>query len=187
MPADTIPTSRLHSALSWLIRGTGASLAIGSMIAMVCFVGGMIIGAIRGETGTLGWIGAAIAILFVASFLGLVFKRGYNMFRKINAMTVADFSSVFALLLAMAWYHLLPPHLPQVIADFCARNAFLAPFSEQGRGLTYRGVFSFIAFFVFYKLIKAYLMQALDLNVPNPPSSDPDISEFPRKSPLVQL
>lgn len=190
MSGSAPQTAQSHAALIWLIRGTGAFIAGASAIAAVYFVCGIIIGAIRGQVGSLG----PIPILIVLIFFGIISKSGYYIFRNVNTTTVANFSFIFALLWAIDWHHFLPPRLPKGMADYCRHNPFLIPFANEGPGPTYRYWLCLLAFYIFYKLIKAYLMRVLDLNGPRPPQnpppftpSDPDAPEFPQKSPLVRL
>jgi hypothetical protein len=81
----------------------------------------------------------------------------------------------------------LPPHLPKVINDYYAGNAFLAPFVDQGEhsGPTYRAALSYIAFFIFYKLIKASLLKILNLNLPTPPQNLPPSAPPDSSDPFV--
>src|ERR1700692_3929987 len=84
--------TRSHAVLIWLIRGTGALIAGASAIATIYFMCGIIGDATRGRMGSLGWVGVPIVILIVAVVLGLFFKIGYEMFRILNAITVANFA-----------------------------------------------------------------------------------------------
>jgi hypothetical protein len=174
-------SARRHFALVWLIRGTGVLLALCSAITAFIIVAGQF-----ERPDIHSWASRILCSVGVACFVlvfGIISKIGCDMFRNLNTTTLANFSFTFAVLLATAWYHLLPPHLPKSIADYFASNS---PFVED-----YRRFLSYIAFFLFYKLIKAYLMQNLGLNASNPPQNrppiDPETPEFPRKSPLVQL
>lgn len=195
-----------HAALIWLIRGTYVITAIFAAILLLAIMVALPMGAV-GETITdasNSWafrITMAFAVLTTILLFGLIMKKvfyeGFRKdFRKVNTDSVANFSSIFALLLAIDWYLVLPPHLPKAIVDYFGSNPFFYPFDEQRSpgGPTYRGMLSFVAFYIFFRLIKAYLMHILDLdspeppqNLPTPPPTDPDIPEFPQKSPLVQL
>ena len=57
--------------------------------------------------------------------------------------------------------------------------------------LVNRDTLSLIVFWILWHAIKVVLLRVLELNPPNPPQNlppiDPDIPEFPRKSPLIQL
>lgn len=192
--------SRSHAALIWLIRGTfivtAIFLAIFLLFILVAVPFSIIFRESANASNPMGYRLTMVFVgLILILFYGFIVKRNYHNFRKdfwkVNADTVANFSIVFALLLAIDWHHFLPPNLPQAIVHRFGSNGFLASLLEPGPGIHYRGVLSIIAFFLFNKLIKAYLMRVLDLNSPqppqNPPPSDPDIPEFPKKSPLIQL
>ena len=198
---STEPISK-HGALVRLVRGTSfAANVFGVIVLLLIWVvpGILFFEAVTDASNFEGYrITRFFFGLALILFYGFIVKRIYDSFRKyrweLNARTVANFSSLFALFWAIDWYHILPAYLPNAIADYCRSHPQLAPFAEQGPGFSYRAVLSFIAYFVFYKLIKAYLMRILDLNdpnplrdLPNPPPPDPDTPEFPRKSPLVQL
>jgi hypothetical protein len=163
MPSTALPSSRPHAALIWLIRGAGALLAAIATLTAISYISYMVITAVRNGTGNLGWWGVLAAALVIAVLLGLIAKTGYDMFSKLNGITVTNFSFLFAALVALAWYHSLPTHLSKAMLDYFRSNPFLIPFADS-HGVTDRSVVSYLAFFLFYKLIKAYLLQVLDLD-----------------------
>lgn len=169
--AGAVPPAQRHLALIWLIRGTGALIALCSAIIAFGIV------AYQFERPDVdSWISRIVCsvgvFLFVLLF-GFISKRGCDMSRKLNPITLADFSSVFALFVAVDWYQFLPPHLPKAVVDYFGSNPFFYPFDEQRSpgGLTYRAALSYVAFFIFYKLIKASLLKILDLNPPASPQN----------------
>jgi hypothetical protein len=182
-----------HAALRWMIRGTGALIALVSVVALGIMLFGVISEAIRNHGATLPL--ALIVLLLVGGVLMTIFSRGMRMWQKANESTDADFASVFALLLAVAWYHLLPVNLPKVVIDYFGNNPFFAPFRPGQTGTSYRSILSFLAFYLFYRLIKAYLVQVFNLTPSAPPQTPPADSgptdattpEFPQRSPLVPL
>jgi hypothetical protein len=186
MPAVATEPTQKHPALIWLIRGTGALIAIPSVLMLVV---GLVMGVISlfHRTGIQGWLMALFLLLPVITF-GTTCLVGYCMWRRIDKTTVANFAFIFAVLVARTFYYSLPPHLPKVINEH-----LWIFFRDQGDrpGFTYRGFWAFLVFILFYNLIKACLMQTLELNASsssqNLPPIDPDIPEFPQKSPLVQL
>ncbi len=189
MAEITFPYSRKQAAIRGLIRGAGAMMAGASAVIMLYLLGVMARGAFHGEDGKLGWIGWLLSSLVVIILFGLFIQRGYRMYQTITPSLVADFASIVALIFAVAWYHILPPHLPAVVVDYFSRDAALASLVEPGPGPSYRGLLAILAFHIFFKLIKAYLLQVLGFNPSgqNQPPDEPNIPEFPRKSPLVEL
>ena len=182
-----------HAALRWLIRWTGALLAVASTGMAIFLLCAIVIRQV--SEGLFRWeilLAILMAVLF-CGFFAFAAKRGYDMFRKLNTVIVADFSFVFALVVAVGWSNSLPLLLPKAIAEYCAGNAFFYPFLKQGPGPTYRYYLGLVAFIVFYKLIKAWVLQTLELNASTPSKgrpqlpNDPSSPEFPQKSPLVQL
>jgi hypothetical protein len=179
MTSSAPASTRAHRLLQGLIRGTGALIAGVSVIAIVYFVCGIMVDAIHGRMGSLGWIGLFIAILIAGIVLGLFFKIGYEMFQKLNAITVANF--VFTLSIVFGWdfYHLL----------------LLSRVPNRVTGFDERQSITFIACYFFYRITKAILLRVLGLNTPdsapnfppNPKIPGPDVPEFPEKSPLVPL
>ncbi len=77
-------------------------------------------------------------------FYGLIAKVGYDMFRKMNPTTVANFAFIFSLLTAHLLYHLLPTTVPNFIAAHVGKGS---PLFGQGsaHGIDYRFTLSFIA------------------------------------------
>jgi hypothetical protein len=108
------------------------------------------------------------------------------MWRRVDKITVADFASVFALFAARVFHYSLPAHLPKAVNDHLGVT-MRDPFSDRGA----RMLWTYLALYLFYKLIKASLLRVLELDPPavsqNRPPIDPDIPEFPQKSPLVQM
>lgn len=186
------PSSRSHAALVWLIRGTGALVAIPSIVfalGSVIVLPFFIIGTVR--TGG-GWmeVGLMSGLMLVGLlFYGVLAKVGYDMFRKVNGTTISNFAFIFSVLVARTLYYFLPVNYPRFVGDYVGNN----PFFEQGDGpgITYRVTLGFIVFLLFYNLIKPYLLRTLGLSGSNPPQNrpptDPEVPQFPQKSPLVQL
>ena len=167
-----------------LIHGTGALLAVASVVMALCSIVEMIIGTIHGGTGTLGSFGALFAILIVGLFFGVIFITGRRMYKDINKNTISDFAFLFAVFIAVIFYHSLPVHFPEVIANYFGYNS-----TATQNDLTYRNVWAFVTWYLFWRLIKSYLMQVFELgavSAPNP-SVDSDIPQFPKRSPLVEL
>jgi hypothetical protein len=166
MSASTLKSSQLRDVLIWLIRGTGAVIATLAAAVVLYFFGLCIIDAFQGKTGPLGWIGVLLAILITTVVMGLFFKVGWDMFRKLDLNAVANFAIISAVLVAIAFYSSLPPLPPQVVINYFGDNPFFHPFRDQvdhPANPSYRAVLSYLVCFIFYKLIKAYLLQNLGL------------------------
>jgi hypothetical protein len=245
MPAVALQPSQPHTALIWLIRGTGAFIAGASLIIGCCalaliafaafrahlwdfigifallllllglcgirltravlavilaigvcyFFGCLLVTTLHGQPPSVnfGWFGVPLFVLGSLALmwlLGVIFwlsaKSGYDMWRKVDKIAAANFASVFALFAARVFHYFLPGHLPPAVNEHLSVH-FRDPFNDRGT----RMLWTWLALYLFYKLIKACLLQILELNPPNlpqnPPSIDPDAPEFPRKSPLVQM
>jgi hypothetical protein len=190
----TPKADRLRLSLTRLIHGTGALLAAVSVLAALYCVGGMLGGVIHeGERGSLGWFGIVLAIIIVGLFFGVIFITGRRMYLTLDKNALSDFAFLSAVLISALFYHSMPAHLPKVIADYYANNAFMYPFLDQPghpqSGPTYRGTLAFITGYLFWRLIKAYLTQVFDLDPVSPKQSadDPDIPEYPNRSSLIEL
>jgi fumarate reductase subunit D len=177
--SDSAPQpSQSHAVLIWLIRGTCVITAIFLAIFLLMIMVALPLGAIGKTIADVSnpWayrITMAFSALTMVLLYGLIIKKVYcDNFRKniwnVNGDTVANFSIIFALLLAVDWYHLLPPHLPKVINDHLW---IIFRDSSDKVGPSYRYWWSFLAFFIFHKLIKACLLQNLGLNPRNPPQN----------------
>jgi hypothetical protein len=197
--ARDVPKGRLvspdvagkHLVLIYLIRGTGACItAVTALFALYLSIR-CVIDAFRGEMGTAGWPGILFAVTVIVSVMGLISYVGYGMWLRVDESVLANFAFVFAFLLAVVWYHLLPTNLPRVIIDYFGNNPFFVPFRGSNPNPSYRAALSYLAFFLFYKLIRAYLFQVFDFKpqarANSLPTDDPSIPEFPQKSPLVEL
>ncbi|MCE0497916.1 MAG: hypothetical protein LV481_08240 [Methylacidiphilales bacterium] len=176
MPAAALQPSRPHVALIWLIRGTGAVIAIPSAMA-ICFIVVVfpILIIINHHPSTSGWmqIGIGFAIMFLGlPFYGLIAKFGYDMFREVKATTIANFSFIFSFLTAYALYHLLPLSLPKILADYMENYLPLLG-QGGGPGFSYRLALAIIGFFILYSVVKAYLLRVLELTPPNHSQSPP--------------
>jgi hypothetical protein len=165
--------ARNHRALIYLIRGTGVLVASAAALAAIYFSLHCFLDALRGEMGTLGWPGVFIAIGIIAGVLGVISHAGYGMWLWVDTTSVANFAFVFAMLLAVGWYHLLPANLPKAVIDYFGDNPFFAPFRESNPNPSYKAALSYLAFFVFYKLIKAFVVQKLRMNAVVPPKEPP--------------
>jgi len=162
-----------HRALIYLIRGTGASVAGVMALAAIYFSILCVIGAVQGGMGALGWPGVFIAIAIITGVLGLISYVGYGMWLRVDTISVANFAFVFAMLLAVGWYHLLPANLPKAVIEYFWDNPFFYPFREPNPNPSYRALLSYFAFFLFYKLIKACVVEKLRLNAAPPPKEPP--------------
>jgi hypothetical protein len=152
MPATAFQPSQPHAALIWLIRGTGALIALCSTIIAFLVV------AYQFKRPD---IDGFISILFVL-LLGFISKRGYDMFRRVDAATVSTFAFISAIIVAIAFYHILPEKIPQIVTDHIGGFLFM-----------HRSTVAVIAFFGFNKVIKAFLLRILELNPPAPPQNAP--------------
>jgi hypothetical protein len=171
------------------IRRTGIALAVIFSISACYFFGCLVVTASQGQPqfSNFGWFGVPLYVLGMLALLwllGFVFwlfvTKGYDMWRKIDKITVADFASVFAFVAACVFRYFLPVHLPNFVNDHLW-VAIRDPFSHIGS----RSSWFLLAIYVFYKLIKAYLFQILGLNSsppqnPTPPA--PDDTDAPDRS-----
>lgn len=233
MPASAIQPAQPHTALIWLIRGTGAfiagtsailgffvlasiiffalrgrpldfiailallllvlgfcgirrtrgGLAIIFAISACYFFGCLLVATLHGQplfSVSFGWFGVPLFVLGSLALLwllgvifGLVAKKGYDMWRRVDKITVADFASVFALFAARVFHYFLPAHLPSAVNEHLWPH-FRDPFNDRGA----RMLWTWLALYLFYKLIKAYLMRTLELNSPTPPQT-PQNPELP--------
>jgi hypothetical protein len=179
MPAPALQPAQPHTALIWLIRCTGFIIVAPLILVLVVAPIG-IMRAIYGP-GLPSWMLVFVTLLAVLIY-GVIVKVGYAKFRKVQVISVANFAFIFAYLAAKDLYHLLPLNLPKFIADYVGdRSPFLS--QDDSHGISYRTTLAFIAFLIFYNVIKHYLEQVLELNPPNPPQnlppSDPDVPEEP--------
>jgi hypothetical protein len=186
MPAAAPQQSPSHPALRWLIRGTGAIIAIPSAFFVAfALVMGVVFAFHHPENQS--WFGIAIMLISVL-FYGVIAKVGWDMWRKINPVSVANFTFIFSFLTASTLYHLLPLNLPKILANHVGDHApFLAQGSEPG--FSYRATFAFIAFVIFYRITKAYLLRVLELNPPaspqdSTPSVPPDPYDLSKNAPI---
>jgi hypothetical protein len=163
MSPSPMPSS--HLALAWFIRGTGAAIALPSAVMAVFAIFMVVIDLFRhGEPQH--WLMLLFVLLPLLMFGGL-FLVGYCMWRRIDSVTLANFSFIFSLLTARALYHLLPVPLPKILVAVVGTGF---PFLQPGDlGLSYRATFSFVAFFIFYHVLKAYLKRAFEPRLANPP------------------
>ncbi len=89
------------------------------------------------------------------------------MWRRVDQVTVADFASIFALFAARVFHYFLPAHLPKAINDH-VWFIFRDPGDKGSRML-----WTWLALYVFYKLIKASLLHVLEMDPPAPPKVPP--------------
>jgi hypothetical protein len=175
-----------HALLKIIIHGTGGLLAVFSALELVFVLGTVALVFTRPETQDLLHWGVLLFLIPVALLFAALMWAGYRMCRQISATTAANFAFIFSFLLAKIFYHFLPQNLPAFITEHIGNNI-----SHRKDDLSYRAVLGFIAFFVFYFVIKEILLQILDLNnsgrPKNPEISGPDVPEFPKKSPLIPL
>ena len=118
-------------------------------------------------------------------FYGFIAKVGYGMFRRANATSISNFTFIFSFLTARALYYLLPLNLPKFLADHVGNDA---PFLGQGsqNGISYRGTLAFVAFLIFYNVVKAYLLSVLELNPSKLPQNPrPSASDDALEKPFV--
>ena len=152
------------------IRRTRVVLAVIFVISACYFFGCLLVATLQGQpqsSATFGWLGAPLFVLGTLALLwmlGAIFllisKRGYDMWLRVDKITVSDFASVFALFAARVFHYFLPTHLPEAIKDH-VWLIFRDPGDKGSRML-----WTWLALYVFYKLIKAPLMQILDLKDP---------------------
>jgi hypothetical protein len=178
------------------IRRTGIALAVIFTICGCYFFVRAFIAVTHDQplfSANFGWLGDPLFVLgslallwLLGTIIRLLIKRGYDMWRRVDKTVVAVFAAIFALFAARVFHYLLPAHLPKAINDHLWPH-FRDPFNDRGA----RMLWTWLALYLFYKLIKACLLQILELNSPNlpqnPPPINPDAPEFPRKSPLVQM
>jgi hypothetical protein len=112
--------------------------------------------------------GSGIAVTWLAAGIHVssVCPERYDMWRRIDGTTVADFSSVFALFGARVFHYLLPSHLPQTLNNHLwvgVRESF----SDKGG----RATWTWLALYFFYRLIKSALFRLFDLNSSTPQAS----------------
>ena len=174
MSASAQQSAQPHAALIWLIRGTGALMVIPSAILILFTVVVMpILIIINPHRPTIDWmqigIGASLLIMGLL-FYGFIAKVGYDMFRKVDAIAVSNFAFIFSILTARALYHLLPLSLPKTLSGYVCDDA---PFLAKGQqlGISYRATLAFFAFFIFYYIVKAFLLRILELNASKPPQN----------------
>lgn len=165
------------------IRRTRIGLVVLFAISGCYFFVCAFVAAARGEplfSASFGWFGTpllvlgSLALLWLLGFMFWIFaKKGYDMWRRLDRITVADFASVFALFAARVFHYVLPAHLPNAFNEHLGPH-FRDPFSDKGA----RALWMWLALYIVYKFIKAYLFRILELNptdtAQNPPPSGPD-------------
>ena len=166
------------------IRRTRIVMAVIFATSACYFFGCLLVTTIRGQPqfSNFGWFGVplfALGSLAALWLLGVVFglfiKKGYDMWRRVDKITVADFASVFALFAARVFHYFLPAHLPKAVNDHLWVG-FRDPFSDKGS----RMLWTWLALYLCYKLIKASLLKILDLNPPvSPQSPIPSVPSVP--------
>jgi len=183
MPAATLPPSRSHAPLAWLIRGTGALIAIffGLMLAFYLIM--VVMNAFHHLQNHGSWI-AFLFDLLPAILCGGLLLLGFCMWRRIDTISVANFAFMFAFLTARAMYYFLPLSLPKFLGDYVGPNT---PFLGQGdqHGISYRGTLAFIAFVILYALLKDYINRRLGLTPSNPPPNTPPYDPSTSDGPFV--
>jgi hypothetical protein len=161
------------------VRRTGIILAVIFAVSGCYFLGCLILTTIRGQPqfSNFGWLGRPLLVLgslALVWLLGFMFRafalKGYDMWRRIDQITVADFASVFALFAARVFHYFLPSHLPQTVNDHLWVG-FRDPFSDRGG----RMLWTWLALYLFYRLTKSYLFRLFGLNgsTPQAPTSLP--------------
>jgi hypothetical protein len=161
-------------------RRMKAALAVIFAVGACYFFGCLFIELFQGSfppAVDFGWFGPPLLVLGALALIGLLgfmfgvlIKKGYAMWRRVDRITVADFASVFALFVARVVHYILPAHLPNFINEQLPAG-MRDPFSDRGA----RALWTYVALYVFYKMIKAALFRTLDLN-PTPPSAISPVS-----------
>jgi len=160
--AQPQPAPRNHAVLRGIIRGTGALVFLCSGMALVSFVVYLITGLVDGS-GTYGWLKLLIEFM-MAVFFGLFTKVGFEMFREVNAISVSNFAFIFSVLQTAVFYQFMPQSLPKALADAVGNSSFFASVSQPP--FNFRSACAFVAFFIFWHVIKICLMRILGLHVP---------------------
>jgi len=126
-----------------------------------------------------------VGVLLMSAWLGLIlFHLIKGLWKlkpdlwKADANSVSNFSFIFAILFAYNLYHLMPPASKPVPGHVGWMTLLLN-----------REFLCMIAFWSLWLGLKFFLRRLLELNRPvsPPPTDDPDIPEFPQKSPLIPL
>jgi hypothetical protein len=185
--------ARKHIALVWLIRA-GEALFVGPLLLLALMIGFGFVVSInpfqrQPVYGAVYSVVMLIIVLVVSTFLiGSARHRFLKFdsrdlilkFQRVTSNSVSNFSFVFAALSAHDVYQLMLAKLPKSIPGI---SQALLPFLD-------RNLLWIFIFWGLWRLTYAVLLRVLELNHPAPrkePPIDPDIPEFPQKSPLVQL
>jgi hypothetical protein len=168
------------------IRRTRNVLAI-IFAAGVLYFFGCCIGAVSQHhplSVDYGWFGPPLLILGTLALLWLLgalfylsITRGYDMWRRFDKSVVTDFAAIFALFAARDFHYFLPVHLPRIINEHLSVG-LRDPFNDRGS----RMLWTWLALYLFYKLVKASLFRVLGLNnsAPQDPTQlAPDDTEQP--------
>jgi hypothetical protein len=161
-------------------------LAFFSALELLFVLGTIALVFTQAETQNLLQWGVLLFFIPMAMFCAALMWAGYRMCRQISATTVANFAFIFSFLLAKVFYHFLPRNLPRLITDHIGNKI-----SHGDDDISWRTVLAFIAFFIFYFVIKEIFLQVLGLNHSGRPQNleipGPDVPQFPEKSPLLPL
>jgi hypothetical protein len=157
-------SARRHIALIWLIRVTGVLIAVSSAYVALVMLYAVIMILFRPPRppppDLTGWLGVECMGLLLAFLSGSFCCVGWRMLRKTNSDAVAVFAFIFSFLTAVAFHHFL------LRAPVLGHHPVGWPWS-------YRAMLSLIAFLIFQRVIKAYLLRVLVLNPPKPPQNPP--------------
>jgi hypothetical protein len=126
----------------------------------------------------------AILLICAAVVVGAIRrfrKSGFLIFTRqkledVSEDNIGTFSFVFAAFAAHDFYRLMPPAPAKILPGFV--------------GMLNRDFMWIVVFWVLWKGTKVLLSRLLELNPPSSrqsPPDDPDIPEFPQKSPLLPL
>jgi hypothetical protein len=175
----------LAVAVICLIRRSNALFTGVFVITAFCFLGAIALATSRGpgNGGSLGWfglfplflIGWMLAFLLVVAEVKLFARIVCGIWRTIDKEVVGCFAFVYALFAARVFHYFLPAHLPKAINDHVW---FI--FRDPGSRST-RSAWTWLFFYLCYKLINFCLIRVLGLNSapPSSPPHDPDRPDSP--------
>ncbi len=158
-------TSLLGALYFFGLRRTGFILAVILAVGGCYFFGCLLVTTLHGQPqfSNFGWFGKPAAVLgtlalgwLLGTFFWLFAQKGYHMWQRIDQGTLADFASIFALFATRDFYYFLPS---RVLTDSHVAVVFLA-------------------YYVFYRVIKWSLFRIFDLNRVDPPTSSPYSAEY---------
>lgn len=146
-----------HTALIWLIHGTGDFIAVWATFLAILAL--RLLGSPHYVFDVpfpdpSGWIWTTSHICFallIAAILGGMVRLGWQMWRKITPDSIAVFALIFSLLTAVVFHYFL------TISPLLGQHPLWWPWS-------YRATLAVIAFRIFYLVIRPYLFRVLYLS-----------------------